>query len=120
MQIKIWAESIHGGIHNSRTEPPTTSMFNCASGSSHSNVKKNSDAMSMAITQLASALAPGTSSHSTEVIDNRSKCYKQLSELKSLFESDLLSESEYAAEREAVMSVDLINDLYIVCILHNM
>ena len=42
MQIRIWAESIHGGIHNSRTEPPTTSMFNRASGSSPSNAKKNS------------------------------------------------------------------------------
>ena len=35
------------------------------------------------------------------IIDNRSKCYKQLGELK---ESGLLSEAEYTTERAAIMS----------------
>ena len=38
------------------------------------------------------------------VIDNRSKCYKQLGELRSLKDSGLLSEAEYTSERAAIMS----------------
>ena len=39
-----------------------------------------------------------------KVIDSRSKCYRQLSEVKSLFESGLLSDEEYQVEREAIMN----------------
>ena len=38
------------------------------------------------------------------IIDNRSKCYKQLDELKHLYETNLLSQAEYTMERKAVMS----------------
>ena len=39
------------------------------------------------------------------MIDNRSKCYRQLAELKNLMESGLLSEEEYTSERQAVMDI---------------
>ena len=54
--------------------------------------------------------AQATSSSSTigtspaKLIDNRSKCYKQLADLNNLKQSGLLSDSEYASEREAIMS----------------
>ena len=40
-----------------------------------------------------------------KLIDNRTKCYKQLSELNNLKQSGLLSKEEYHAEREAVMEI---------------
>ena len=39
-----------------------------------------------------------------KIIDNRSKCYKQLGELRNLKESGILSDAEYATERAAIMS----------------
>ena len=39
-----------------------------------------------------------------KLIDNRSKCYKQLADLSNLKQSGLLSDAEYASEREAIMS----------------
>lgn len=110
MQYRIWAESIHGGVHESRNEPPATSMF-CRAGGTSTTSKKSSDSMSAAISQLASALSPKSAAGSTctsvttgSIIDNRSKCYKQLSELKHLYETGLMSEAEYTMEREAVMN----------------
>ena len=63
------------------------------------------------ICQLASALTPKTPVSSAavasrvrdspaKVIENRSKCYRQLAELKNLMESGLLSEEEYTSERQ--------------------
>ena len=108
MQFQIWAESIHGGVHESRNEPPATSMFGCAGGTSTSSKKS----MSAAICQLASALTPKSASTVTcsvigtagSIIDNQSKCYKQLGELKHLYETNILSQVECTMEREAVMS----------------
>ena len=60
----------------------------------------------------ASAQATPTSSCGTspaKVIDNHSKCYKQLANLNNLKQSDLLSEAEYASEHEAVISMLKIN-----------
>ena len=70
MQYRIWAESIHGGVHESRNDPPATSMF-CRAGrtSTCTSSKKSSDSMSAAISQLASALTPKSAKGSTSVID---------------------------------------------------
>ena len=111
MQYRIWAETVNGGMHKSTTEPPSSSMFNRAGGASTSGNKKSNDAVSEAVSQITSALTPrlaslppSKSNSPAKIIDNRSKCYRQLGELKSLFESGLLSEAEYTAEREAIMS----------------
>jgi len=40
-----------------------------------------------------------------KVIGSRSKCYKQLGELKNLKDSNLLSEEEYVRERKAIMKI---------------
>ena len=114
MQYRIWAEMKMGGLHDNMTTPPATSMFVRAGGTTPKRATSASDPMSQAISQLASALTPSASSTNVssrvgdspaKVIDNRSKCYRQLAELKNLVESRLLSEEEYTSERQAVMDV---------------
>ena len=94
MQYRIWSEMIAGGMHGSTSEPPTTSMFGRAGCV---NSKKT-------MTPTTSGVKPSSGESPARVIDNRSKCYKQLGELRSLKESGLLSDEEYATERAAIMS----------------
>lgn len=118
MQIRIWSESIVGGIHTSLTEAPTSSMFTRAGKGDQSKKKdQGNSSMSEALTQAAlaisSALSPrpilpssqpvGTSP--AKVVESRSKCYKQLNDLNQLKASGIISEAEYAEEKESVMSV---------------
>ena len=121
MQFRIRAEMHNGGLHPSLDEPPTTSMFACAGGGQATKKKPSAntnDPLSQAISQLAAAISPSitpSSSHAgrgatlgtspAKLIDNRTKCYKQLSELSNLKQSGLLSNEEYYAEREAIMEV---------------
>ena len=115
MQYRVWSEMYVGGVHSSLDEPPTTTMFLRAGGVPPS--KKKSDPVCEALTQLASAItvAPGlarsgpsaanqTKNSPAKTIENRSRCYRQLGEIKTLYESGLLSEIEYQSEREAIMS----------------
>ena len=46
---------------------------------------------------------PPNSVSPAKIIDSRSKCYKQLSELKNLKDSSLLSDDEYVREQQAIM-----------------
>ena len=84
-------------------------MFARAGGSTDGNKSSTKDATSSVLSQLATALLPRTpttqSSKSSpgKVIENRSKCYRQLGELKNLRESGLISETEYVNERECIM-----------------
>ena len=123
MQFRIWAEIHNGGLHPSLDEPPkTTIMYVCmfarAGGGQAAKKKPSADPLTQAISQLAAAISPSitpTPSHTgrgaplgtspAKLIDNRTKCYKQLSELSNLKESGLLSDEEYHAEREAIMEV---------------
>lgn len=117
MQYRVWTEMHLGGVHPSFDTPPTSSMFVRAGGGS---VKKKTGQASnvgevvSAIGELTSALSPrlvppsvGTTAGNSpaKVIDNRTKCYKQLSDLKSLFESGILSEEEYSAERCVILGM---------------
>lgn len=71
------------------------------------------EVVSQAITQLTSALSPkttlpsagSTAGSSAKVIENQSKCYKQLSDLKNLHESGVLSEEEYRTERSIMVEM---------------
>ena len=60
-------------------------------------------------TALVTPSSGGTSSGSAcspaKLIDYRGKCYKQLSELKSLFESGVLTEEEYTSERSVILGM---------------
>ena len=113
MQYRIWAEMKKSGVHYSTSEPPITSMFTHAGtgGSTSESTKKITPDVSVALNQIASALSPKPASKSATVqssspaklIENRTKCFKQLAELKHLKYTEILSEEEYRKEREAVM-----------------
>ena len=107
MQYRIWAEMHVGGYQPSLDEAPSNSMFLRAGGAAIKR-RTTADIVSQAINQLAPALSPSVAlptSHSSpaKLIDNRSKCYKQLGELKNLMQAGILSDEEYSREREAIM-----------------
>ena len=110
MQDRIWAEVHTGGYQPSLDEAPANSMFLRAGGTS-TRRKTTADIVSQTINKLAPALSPSVATPSTshsspaKVIDNRSKCYKQLGELKNLIQAGILSEEEYAHEREAITDI---------------
>lgn len=110
MQLRIWSEMIQSGMHKSYKDPPTSSMFQRAGGNDTPKRKSATvaDIAAHAATQaIASTLtqkagcSPGTSPG--RIIENRSKCYRQLSELNQLKASGVLSPEEYEFEKEAVM-----------------
>ena len=87
-----------GGIHPSLDTAPTSSMFSRAGGGSvkrKTGHASNCSEVVSAINNLTSALSPRlipsssgntTVSSPAKMIDNHTKCYKQLADLKSLFE----------------------------------
>ena len=110
MQFIIWAEMFVGGVHPSLNEPPKSTMFIRAGGGS---APKRRDSFADAVSQIAVALSPkvastrgdGTSGSPAKLIENCTKCYKQLSELNNLKLLGLLTEEEYDVERQAIMGV---------------
>ena len=111
MQYRIWAEMHAGGYHPSLDEAPTNSMFLRAGGATPKS-RSTADTVSQTITQLTPQILSTPTSTSTvsssspaKMIDNRSKCYKQLSEIKNLNQAGILSDEEYMTEREAIMEV---------------
>ena len=114
MQLRIWSEMYNGGVYSSLNEPPTSTMFVSAGTPTVKKTFTKSDSLTQPITQIATALSPGTTSSSrgpmlavcpAKVIENRSECYKQLADLSNLKQSGLLDDEEYAAERQAIMEV---------------
>lgn len=121
MQLRIWAELIAGGLYSSTSDPPDNSMFQRAGGSSSGPKKKDqtgtafAQALSEAATAITCALSgpakttPGhgaiTTSSPAKLIDSRSKLYKQLSELQNLRSMGILTDAEYATEKETIMSL---------------
>ena len=108
MQFRIWSEMIVGGLHQSQDDHPETTMFaRCASGYAK---KKSSNVVVKAIDKLSDALSPKQNSGSNQghsparVIENRSRCYRQLTELRNLQENGVLTLEEYMSEKEAVMA----------------
>lgn len=114
MQFRTWAETVNGGMHKSITEPPLSTTFNRAGGTATSASKKSGhgDAVTEAVSQIMAALAPKLvaapptkTNNPAKIIDNLSKCYHQLGELKNLFETGLLSEAKYIKEHETSMII---------------
>lgn len=115
MQYRVWSEMIVGGVHSSQDDPPSTTMFSRC-GTMGTKRKSTSDIVVQAIDKLSNALSPKssmstcTASNSNgvspaKVIDNRSKCYKQLTELNNLKMSGVLTEEEYVTEKEVLASL---------------
>ena len=62
----------------------------------------------MALTEVATAIASALSPHGSspaKLIEGRSKCYKQLSELNNLKASGIISNEEYLTEKESIMAI---------------
>lgn len=88
MQFRIWSEMLQSGMHASYTDPPNSSMFQRAGGKD--TPKRKSENVAEIVAQatsqaIAATLTPKPSSSlgasPGRVIDNRSKCYRQLSEI---------------------------------------
>ena len=110
MQYRIWAEMIQSELHTSLEEPPSTSMFLRAGGAAPKKAKTDlADALTQVADKITGALSPNPSVKApvslspVRVIENRSKCYKQLIELSNLKSTGVLSVSEYETEKESVM-----------------
>ena len=64
---------------------------------------KISCALSPAATTPTRSVGSTNKPSPAKLIENRSKCYRQLSELNSLKSSGVLTEEEYVTEKDAVM-----------------
>ena len=116
MQYRVWSEMHLGGVHPSLDNPPTSTMFDRA-GSGGPKKKTCTSEIASAIGNLTNALSPklvppslGSTSGSSpaKIIDNRGKCYKQLSDLKKWFESDILK--EYTSEQSVMYRLTIMTD----------
>lgn len=122
MQYRIWSELHGNGMYTDLDNPPNNSMFKRAGVNTPSTKKpKNAEithAFTEAATQVSSAIVsaltprsatdrPNTSTgiNPAKIIDNRSKCYRQLSDIQSLKSQGLLSEEDYLREKEAIMVI---------------
>ena len=116
------AEVYVNGMHTDLDSPPNSSMhmFKRAGSNTPSVRKKHlestSPEMAQALAEAASqvsAIVRGITLHSTTAststgaspakqIQNRSKCYKQLVDLKSLWSQGLITDEDYAQEKDAI------------------
>ena len=125
MQYRIWAELVVGGMCSMDGPPSNNSMFKRAGTGDAASKRKSESRVSQALTDAATAITaplskkdtqeaqqstpqPSTSSPA-KLIENRSKLYKQLSELKNLKGCGVLDDAEYAAEKATIM--DLLKQL---------
>ena len=72
---------------------PTSTMFIRAGGVTTPSKSRSSN------------VTEATGSSPAKVIDNRTKCYKQLSDLYNLFQANVFSQSEYQKERDAIVNM---------------
>jgi len=84
------------------TEVPKTAMFNCCGEVPNKKGSSVKEVMADAVQQLACAIATSNAGKSADQIDGRSKCYRQLTELKSLRDTGVLSENECKDECDAI------------------
>ena len=114
---RIWGEMYVGGYHKSLTDHPTSSMFVRAGGNEIQKKKVSSDAKAIEtfaeVAKHLSAISPSSSSSTSsgssvtspaKSIESRSKCYKQLTDLKGLKAAGILTQEEYEAEKVAIMA----------------
>ena len=116
MQYRMWTEMLLNGMHRDGMEkPPKSSLFKRA-GPDCSPVKKDSTgqaATQAALSQVSAALVAcnskssplSSTSPASKIIENRSKCYKQISELQNLKMQGFLADEEFERERSAIMDI---------------
>jgi hypothetical protein len=104
MQYRIWAEMLVGGVYKHYDTPPTSTMFKRSGGDFTTGRKKEN--VTKPSTPVACAVTPsrsGNGSSPSRTIDGRSKCYRQLTELKNLRDTGVLMDDEFDAERKAIL-----------------
>ena len=96
MQYCNWAEITLSELQTSLEEPPSTSMFLRAGGAAPEKAKTDlADTLTQVADKITGALSPTpsvkvpVSLSPVRVIENCSKCYKQLVELSNLKSTDL-------------------------------
>ena len=110
-QYKLWAEMYAKGVHSSLEDPPAAAMFN-REKLSRSSTTKNDFVVSV-LDKVCNALAPTTQNTGKASLtlsplkkaELRSTYIKQLSELKSLNESGILTNDEYEEQREELVKL---------------
>ena len=127
---RIWSELHVNGMHTDLDKPPNNSMFKRAGSSTPTTTKNKqsgsesvspevAQALTQAATQVSSAIvtaftpqsaSSGRSTSQTgnspaKVIENRSKCYRQLTDLQNLRSQGLLSDEDYFREKDAIMGI---------------
>lgn len=122
MQYRIWSELHANGMYTDLDNPPNNSMFKRAGATTPVTKKPNNSefthAVSAAATQVSTAIVSALTPKSTterpsastgispaRIIDNRSKCYRQLSDLQNLKSQGVLSEEDYLREKEAILVI---------------
>ena len=115
MQYRIWGEMYAGGMYANLEEPPNTSMFTRAGGTTPSRSRSDqgvAEALTRVANQISGCLTPVQASNRSpslgtspaKLIENRSKCYRQLTELNNLKSTGVLTEDEYQTEKDAIMA----------------
>ena len=99
MQYRIWGEMVGGGLHSSLDDPRNTSMFARAGGSTP-NCKGSDQSFDL----LPIRYHESVPTSPAKLIENRSRCYRQISELNNLKIAGVLTEEEYQMEKHAVMA----------------
>lgn len=114
MQYRIWSEMLVSGMHKDTDKAPQSSMFKRAGGNTPVKQKDNSGqtATQAALTQMSAALVACSSrqnqsgsSPASKVIENRSKCYKQIAELQNLKAQGFLEDEDFEREHNAIMDI---------------
>ena len=98
MQYRFWGEMINGGLHSSKTESPDSSMFLRAGGKQPKRKSEVAEALTEVAKHTSAAFSGAIPTNSTNTagasprksIENRSKCYKQLSDLNDLRSNGVL------------------------------
>ena len=111
-QYKLWSEMLASGVHDNMDEPPAASMF--TRGTKHQKQPENRDTvvsgMMSVVNNLCQAVAskqsPAPASASpAKRAELRSTYITQLSELRRLFDNDILSPEEYEEQGSHIVSL---------------
>jgi hypothetical protein len=107
-QYKLWAEMVANESHSSLDEPPAVAMFNRETRQSRSHGQ--TDAMITVIDKLCAVIpkqetSKGPATSPIRRAELRSTYMKQLNELKSLYENEILTESEYHEQRSELVEL---------------
>ena len=104
MQYRIWSEMYVGGYFKSLEDHPETSMFAKAGGTQKKSAGPAVEASKNLTSAHSSSSGATVVTSPAKSIESRSKCYKQLVELKNLKTTGILTQEEYDSEKYSIMT----------------